>query len=149
MVPRHPSLLLKIKINKTYSTSLSFCLSLTLSLFLPLSHSLSLSLSPSLSLSLSLSDWLNEEHLEHASTFCFARASRKCGHAVSIPHSASHSACVIILYIDSQVYLGLLFTYNATNFCNFADSVIEPRPSSIFLGFSQYSLSWVNDWQED
>ncbi len=53
-MPRHPSILLKIKIKQLYSTSLSLSLSLSIFLSLSLSPSLPLSISLFLSLSFSL-----------------------------------------------------------------------------------------------
>jgi hypothetical protein len=32
-----------------------------------------------------------------------ARTSGKCGHALSIPHSASQSACIIIILMESYI----------------------------------------------
>jgi len=110
-VKRHLSFLLRIKIKQPYSTSLSLSLSLFLSLplylslFLSLSLSLSLSLplslSPSLSLSLSLyisislTDWLNEEHSEHARTFCLVTV---CSKSSSFIHSVSQHASLYYMY---------------------------------------------------
>jgi len=71
------------------------CLSLSLPLSLSLSLYLSLSLPLSLYLSLSLTDWLNEEYLQHAHTFCFA-----CGSRAWFKHSSvSQSVWVIIIFI--------------------------------------------------
>jgi len=90
-VKRHLSFLLRIKIKQPYSTSLS----LSLSLSLPLSLSPSLSLSLSLYISISLTDWLNQEHSEHARTFCLVTV---CSKSSSFIHSVSQHASLYYMY---------------------------------------------------
>ncbi len=128
-MPRHPSFLLKIKINIKQPCSsslslslhlppshyLSFFISLSLSLSLPLfSLSLFLSLPPSFSLSFySLSLFLSDRSERgrergRGERELHAHTSRKCGHALSIPHSFNQSVCVIYILIP----LGILGSTN-------------------------------------
>jgi hypothetical protein len=114
-LPLYLSLSLFISLSFSISLSLSFshthsrehwysigiqpyvCLHVEYSMVYPLiRHLCTQSLSPPFPHSLSLTDWLTEEHPR---TFCFARAIRKCRHALSIPHSVSQSACMIIILI--------------------------------------------------
>ncbi len=69
---------------------------LSLSLPLSLSPSLPLSLSPSLSLFLSIDKEIKKEKQGERKREG-ERESRKCGRALSIPHSFSQSACLIII----------------------------------------------------
>ncbi len=103
-VPRHPSFLLKIKIKQPYSTYLYLFRSLSPSFYLSLPLSISPSLFLSLSLSLSVTDWLNEEHLEHACNFCLARA---CSKHSSFSQSVSQHARLYYIYYMPLIVLNI------------------------------------------
>jgi hypothetical protein len=79
-----PSLSLPFSSSFSLSLPPSFCLSLSPSLFLYLSASLSLSLTS-----------LRERELH-------AQASRKCGRALSIPHSVSQTVSMCDYYIKNK-----------------------------------------------
>ncbi len=142
-MPRSLSFLLKIKIKQPHSTFLSVSLSLFLTLSLSPTLSLPLSLSLSLPLSLRRSpDWLNDERLEHARTFCFARGSIKCGRALTVPHSVNQSDSMRDYYINGDCsFSGLVKVgTHVVQGKKVAIKIINKVPTSLNISLCQNKL---------
>ncbi len=94
---------ISLLISLSLSLSLSLYLSHThsLSLFIYISIFFSLSLCLSLSISLWLTEWMNEEHLEHARTFCLVWAcSKHSSFNQSVSQSFSLGDFILIWHLN-------------------------------------------------